>query len=315
MVVYLTRKHKQFLFVAILSISVVSFTLYMYIDAYKRDKKSKNDSTTTPDKFTDGKESIINDEDLPTTEQSNLCDSLQNASEEFNHNISMIKKAINGTSQECKPITSEEKIQDLFYIGALRLIGSQTDAYLMSKKTHDDTLDIIDKMDDNELENFVITLAEIYAKNNGVLEKAINYFSGQNKQKDASKLEQLKDMIRGDNEPSVALLDETNPLIIEYMGTNMENLSEDERNLEVGGCYILPNDVKDMSKCDMHIYLRNLTENAGKQLNKFCRHCDVSDIDNIIPRTAVEQDEVLKNGICDKISKSVIPEFLSFLIL
>jgi len=212
-----------------------------------------------------------------------------------------VERAIQSNSEPCHEATSEEQIQDLFYIAALKLIG-QNRAYLVSKKRFDETISIVDRMEEDDLENFVVNLADVYARNNGVLDRAVNYFNGINRQSDASKLTQLKDTIRGDNAPAVTLLDETNPLIMEHLNLSSGNFTQEERQLQIGNCYVLPSDVQGLNDCETHAYLRNLTQMMKRHLERTCTYCDMTDTDNITPRTREGQNEVMISGECRQFS-------------
>ncbi len=239
-----------------------------------------------------------------TTTGYNICSQISSTGYNLGEKMVMVNSAINSDGTPCQQATSEEQIQDLFYIGALKMIG-QTRSYLISKKAYDDTITVIERMDANDLENFVVNLAEVYAKDNGILDKAVTYFNGRNRQSDASKLTQLKTVIRGDNPPTATLLDETNPLIIEHLDLSAGNFNSIERQLRIGNCYVSASDIQGLNKCELHAYLRNLTHMMKRHMERACTHCDMSDPNDFVPRTRAEQTEVLRTGECNQLTNSI----------
>ena len=305
MAVYLTSPNSRTMLGAII---IILFVLFMLKYVFTGDMAKQSNAALKPDNFydvtttttidanggstttTDGSTTTTDgsttttDGSTTTTQQANICTQLQSTGAELNRKMMAIEGAIDENREECGLARSEEHIQDLFYIGALRLIG-QNRAYLISKKKFDETISIISSMSDDDLEDFVVDLADVYAKDNGVLDKGIAFYNGNNRQSDSSKLMQLKNAIKGDTPPSVTLLDETNTLIMHLFDSTSGNFNQSEMRLQIGNCYVLPDsDLHGLNKCELNAYLRNLTRTAKDHMNRFCTYCDVTP-DGPIPRT------------------------------
>jgi hypothetical protein len=288
MTVYLSSRNSKMILSTLI---IVVFMILMFKYIFTGNLAKKSDNASKPAKFTD----ISNVGDF--------CRNSPKIGSSLNKTTMLLENSLSDNPIPCTVLDSDDKMQDLFYIGALKLSGQER-ASLLTKKKYDQTMTILDGLSGNWLEFVVIDLANAYAKDNGILDNATLYYNNLNRQADASKITQLKDTIRSHNEPPTSLLDETNTLLVTYIGENNNNFSEYERSVKVQGCYALTPEQASMSTCDKHSSLRDLTNQLKQHLLNSISLCNVTDPNNIVPNTPEQQQTIINSDIYKNMDSS-----------